>query len=164
MGVNVADSVAARLREIRTQAAYDAPAAAATAGARLGVDTVRGLLLRVRHSAGSPTPAPPGTPPAAITGNLARLVIRTPAVRTLPGVVVITWTSTAIYAGVQERGATISVKRAQILANTATGQFFGTSVSIPARPYLRPAMDSLIASGELARVTSDAFLTALGLG
>lgn len=47
------------------------------------------------------------------------------------------------YAAVHEFGATITPKRAQFLHFTVNGEeVFTKSVTIPARPYLRPAFDS----------------------
>jgi phage gpG-like protein len=76
------------------------------------------------HPAGTPTPSQPGEPPSLITGHLRRSVkVRGPA-RIASG-----WEAlvgpTAVYGRVQEFGG-------------RTGR--GMRTSLPARPYVRPAV------------------------
>ena len=124
---------------------------------------VKVLLTQQSHGAGTPTPSPPGTPPAKISGVLARSVMRTPTQRIGPGIAYTTWGPTVVYGPVQEYGAIITAKSARVLANRATGQVFGVQVTIPARPYMSRGTELLISSGTFTRVQSAAFLAALGL-
>jgi hypothetical protein len=62
---------------------------------------------------------------------------------------------------VQEFGwPDITAKRFPVLGNLDTG-FFGKTVTIPPRPFMRPSTVKLIESGTFAKVTSKAFLAAL---
>jgi hypothetical protein len=161
VSVNAAADVAARLRVLADRAARPAPVAAATAAGRAGETLVKLVLTKNTHAAGTPTPSPKGSPPAKISGDLARSVQRTPTIALGVGVAETTYGPTVIYGTVQEFGMPISVKRKQVLANAATGQIFGTHVVIPPRPFMRPSTVELIESGELARVMTEAFLAAL---
>jgi phage gpG-like protein len=47
-----------------------------------------------------------------------------------------------IYAGIQDQGGVITIKHKKVLANVETGQFFGTSVEIPAQHYMERGADT----------------------
>jgi hypothetical protein len=163
VSANAAQEVIDRLQVIRGRAAAEATQAAATAGGKAGETLVKVTLLKMSHDAGTPTPSPKGSPPAKISGDLARSVQRTPTVLLAPGIASSTYGPTVIYGTVQEFGMPISVKRKQVLANVATGQIFGTSVVIPPRPFMRPTTVMLMESGKLAQAMADAFLAALDI-
>jgi hypothetical protein len=164
MAGNVAAEVAARLRIMRDKAAVAAPRAAATAGGQAGETMVKVVLNKLSHPAGTPTPSAPGQPPAKVSGFLARSIQRAPTATLGPGIATTTYGSVAIYAAVHENGpVTITVKRARVLANRDTGQVFGTQVTIPRRPFFKPATEVLVESGELTRIMTKAFLAALDL-
>lgn len=163
MSANAARDVAANLRVIRDRATVAAPVAAAAAAGQAGEAMVKTLLTRTSHPSGTRTPSAPGSPPSRISGNLARSVQRTPAASTGPGRAMTAWGPTVIYGPVQEYGTTIHVRSKQVLANRSTGQFFGTHVTLPPRPFMRPATRLLIDSGTFTRVSGAAFVAALGL-
>lgn len=100
-------------------------------------------LTTYSHSAGTPTPSPPGEPPAIVSGQLRRSV----RVGTPTQVGRGTWESrtgpTAVYGRIQERGG-----RA------------GRGSTLPPRPYLAPSVQELLASGELFRIMRDAWAKA----
>jgi hypothetical protein len=162
VSANAAREVAANLAVIRDRAATVAPVAAAAAGGQAGEAMVKSLLTLRSHPAGTRTPSAPGDPPAKVSGDLARSVQRTPAASTGPGRASTTWGPTVIYGPVQEYGATIHVRARKVLADKAHGHFFGTQVTLPARPYVGPATRILIATGTFADVSSAAFAGALG--
>lgn len=83
------------------------------------------LYLRTfTHPEGTPTPSPPGGPPALVTGNLARSWRnRGPRLGLKPGVVEMEGGPTTVYARIQELGG-------------QTGK--GGRTRLPARPYVSP--------------------------
>jgi phage gpG-like protein len=94
-------------------------------------DVVRLLRLRM-HPPGTPTPSPPGEPPARITGALLRSVNAEPVVRTGAW----TWSARVgtriIYGRIQELGG-------------MSGR--GHRTYLPPRPYLSRAVTDLHAVG-----------------
>lgn len=82
------------------------------------------LLRRYTHEEGTPTPSPPGEPPALVTGNLRR------SYRTRRKV------SPSRYVAMTEVGPTAAYSRIQELGGV-TGRGYRTR--LPARPYHRPA-------------------------
>lgn len=83
------------------------------------------LTLRIyTHPAGTPTPSPPGAPPALISGDLMRSVHVSPTVRRRRGVYSTHVGPSARYSRIQELGG-------------RTGR--GRSTRLPARPYQKPA-------------------------
>lgn len=162
MPANAADAVTARLRALKAAAEGPAPRAAVTAMAHLGVAGTQVTLSQYSHPPGTPTPSPPGNPPAIITGQLRRSVTATPATQAGPGRYVATVGATAIYARIQEFGGVIvPVKASRLHWVDNAGHHFANQVTIPARPYLRPTTVKLAASGKLTEVASAAFLAAL---
>jgi hypothetical protein len=161
VSVNAAAEVSVRLRLIAERAARPAPVAAATAAGRAGETLVKVVLTKRSHALGTPTPSPKGSPPAKISGDLARSVQRTPTAPLGPGRAESTYGPTLFYGTVQEYGwPNIRAKNFPVLGNPTVG-FFGKEVTIPARPFMKPSTDLLIASGTAARVMTAAFLTAL---
>jgi phage gpG-like protein len=105
-------------------------------------------LALTTHAPGQRTLSAPGTPPALVTGTLRRSAVIVPAVSAGTRAVA-SCRVAAVYARIQEQGGTVSVQRKKVLANKRTGQVFGKSVRLPARPYMRPTRDLLVASGRL---------------
>lgn len=129
--------------------AVNAAAAAANAMAEEFRTELAGVTLRrSSHAAGTPTPSRPGDPPAMVTGKLARSAQVVPAVP-MGTRAVSACRVTAVYARIQSKGGTVTVKRARVLANRSTGQVFGKRVTLPARPYMEPTRDLLLITGRL---------------
>lgn len=82
----------------------------------------RTQLTRTSHALGTPTPAPPGEPPAMITGRLAGSL-----------------EVSVLGDGVVQVGATAPYARIQELGGTAGP---GYSTELPSRPYLIPAWEA----------------------
>ena len=124
--------------------------AAAAAANAMAIEFQRELvgvtLRKSSHKAGTDTPSKPGEPPALVTGTMRRSARIIPAVSAGPRAVAAVRVG-VIYARIQEKGGVVVVKRARILANKRTGQFFGPRVTIPRRPYMQPTRDLLLASG-----------------
>lgn len=163
MTANAAADVAARLRQLRAKAAYDAPVAACRALSQAAETAVKVTLTSSTHPEGTPTPSRPGQPPSLVTGRLRRSVTRTPPRVIAPGTALCTVGSVAICASVHEFGpVTIHAKRVASLGTPVAG-FFGPQVTIPRRPFLAPATQRLIASGMAARVAAAAWMDAMGI-
>lgn len=133
------------------QAALEAMVARVEAATPFAVDTAAALLEgRARsqlsqssHQQGTRTPSAPGSPPSLITGVLRssfEILGPTPAGAAAWAAIV---GPTAVYARIQELGG-------------VTGR--GSAVTLPARPYVRPAYDELVHSPELL----DVFVQAWG--
>lgn len=94
-------------------------------------------LSRNSHERGTPTPAPPGGPPAMISGSLARSVKAKPVRQVGPGRFVGLVGPTIVYGPIQERGGTIVAHGQFLRWYDAEGRaFFKHSVTLPARPYM----------------------------
>lgn len=87
-------------------------------------------VVRSMHG---PAPSPPGTPPARRSGTLARSV-RPTKVRMSGFRATVSVAPHTVYARIQQKGGTIRVKRAKVLTDGKT--FFGTQVTLLARPYM----------------------------
>lgn len=161
-GDNAAERVAARLRVMADRAAGPAPKAAIEASTRAAETITKLALSQYSHSAGTPTPSPPGSPPAIVSGKGRQSIHRSPAARVAPATYVQTLGSLLLYMSVQERGAVIRVKSKRVLANVQTGQVFGPGpVTIPARPWLKPSVEIWRSSGAGARAAREAFVTVI---
>lgn len=99
---------------------------AALGGARLmGVETQRLLNLR-SHPRGTPTPSPPGAPPARISGDLSNSVHVDPAPEGAGGTYRARVQSGLDYSWVQEYGGSV-----------------GHGATLPARPYIKSGRDNV---------------------
>lgn len=107
--------------------------AATTGGHLIEAGAKKNLGLRA-HARGTPTPSPPGSPPALITGTLRRSIRVTAA----EPVSITGWTVSV--------GPTVVYGRIQELGGDA-GR--GGSVHLPPRPYLEPALQEVVDSGAL---------------
>ena len=109
------------------------------------------------------TPAPPGRPPAFMTGGLAASVTKTPAV----GGGGVAWSYVAphtIYAGTQEYGGIHVGKPLMWLwvryigpAEVKRRGWRRHTVDIPARPYMSTAVAETVADGSLTRAAMETF-------
>lgn len=102
-------------------------------------------LSRYYHPPNTPTPSPPGQPPARIGGHLRGSLKPTGPFPTAGG-----YTgqlgATAVYARIQELGG-------------RTGRNHASE--LPPRPYLRPTHRAMLADGSLRRIFADAWRDAL---
>jgi hypothetical protein len=138
-----------RLNRIADALAAKGAAAAANAmAAEFHAELTDVTLRRSSHAAGTRTPAAAGDPPALVTGTLRRSAVIVPAVSAGTRAVSACRVA-AVYARIQEQGGTVTAQRKKVLANKQTGQVFGKSVRLPARPYMKPTRDLLVASGRL---------------
>ena len=114
-------------------------------GAHLIEAETKKNLTRYSHPKNTVTPSPPGEPPAIVTGQLRRSIRVQGPTKTGLG----TWESktgpTAVYGRIQELGG-------------VTGR--GGATTLPARPYLGPAVKALIDSGRLEEVFVQAWRNA----
>lgn len=128
-----------KLQRIRDRAPWGARAAALAMASLMVSEVQRDELSRRSHAPHTPTPSPPGEPPARISGNLrASITIKQgPAGGARSSVAV---------------GGTVPYARIQELGGTA-----GRGSTLPARPYLRPAKERIEASGALSRTARSRF-------
>jgi hypothetical protein len=117
--------------------------AAAGAMARAGKDAIREQLNKRSHARGTPTPSPPGQPPAKISGRLRDHIIVVPARQAgAHRFVAMAGPDGVIYARIQEKGGVAGRNH---------------SATLPPRPYVLPAVMGLRASGRLREVSVAAF-------
>ena len=102
-------------------------------------------LSRYSHPPHTPTPSPPGQPPARITGHLIGSLSPTGPFPTGGG-----------FAG--KVGPTAVYSRIQELGGQAGRNH---SVTLPPRPYMRPTRSKVIADGSLRRLFVGAWRRAL---
>lgn len=102
-------------------------------------------LSRYAHAPNTPTPSPPGAPPARISGHLRGGLSPTGPYATGVGFAGKVG-PTAVYSRIQELGG-------------QTGR--NHSVTLPPRPYMRPVHAQLIADGSLRRIYVGAWRRAL---
>lgn len=104
-------------------------------------------LTTSSHPRNTPTPSQPGEPPSLVTGQLRRSIRIDHPNRGGDGI----WSTrigpTAVYGRIQELGG-------------VTGR--GGATTLPARPYLAPALEAAISSGRLGDVFDEAWRVALG--
>jgi phage gpG-like protein len=162
MAGNAALDANIALQALRDLAAGPAPLAAARTLSNQHERDVKLILTRLTHARGTRTPSAPGEPPALVSGTLRRSVTHI-AVGSGPGLAIGAVWADAWYAGIQETGGRVTAKRFPQLGNPAVG-FFGTSVDLPARPYMALALAEALANREsLGEMSASAFAAALGL-
>lgn len=99
---------------------------AAVGGAQL-METETQRLLNLRsHPRGTPTPSPPGAPPARISGDLRDSVRADPAAEGAAGTYRASVRSGVAYSWVQEHGGRV-----------------GRGAQLPPRPYIKPGRDNV---------------------
>ncbi len=131
------DRMALRIRSATRSAVRD--------GMRLAQRRAFVQLSRYSHPPHTPTPSPPGQPPARISGHLRGSLDPTgpyPVNGGFGGKV----GPTAVYSRIQELGG-------------VTGR--GHSVTLPPRPYLGPTRAALVTDGSLRRIFVGAWRRAL---
>ena len=129
--------------------ANDAATRAATAkGAHLIEAETKKALTTYSHPKGTPTPSPPGRPPAIVTGQLRRSIKVEGPTRAGVATYQAKIGPTAIYGRIQELGG-------------MTGR--GHKTRLPPRPYLEPTVTRLITSGRLGEVYREAWTAARGI-
>lgn len=130
------------------EAAVAATNTAVARGAALIEGETKKALTTYSHPKGTPTPSPPGQPPAIIGGALRRSVItRILTTATLGSPVASASVGpTIVYARIQELGG-------------RTGR--GHRTTLPPRPYLAPTVNRLVTGGSLERVFADAWRAAV---
>ena len=138
---------------------------AAAANAMAGAEhryLVTNVLVRYTHPPQTKTPSPPGQPPALVTGTLRRslrVVPAAPAPRTTASLAPHT-----VYARIQELGGNIYPVRRKFLRWVEDGTVhFAKHVHLPARPYMRPGRDDLVANGTFHREAEAAFERVVGV-
>jgi len=134
-----------RLREIARRAGDQGGRAAAAAMAKEGKKAIEAQLAKRSHTRGTPTPSPPGQPPAKISGRLhdnivTQLPRQTGANRWEAAV----GPQNVIYARIQDQGG-------------VAGR--GHHTVIPPRPYMLPA--KLAAQQAAHEAGTRAFLAAV---
>lgn len=115
-------------------AANEGSRKAVTGAANLVASRTKAKLTTSSHKKGTPTPSRRGEPPSLVSGTLRRSVKVVPAIPLGAGVWQASVGPTAVYARVQELGG-------------ACGR--GLHTVLPPRPYLSPALQEAIDSGEL---------------
>jgi hypothetical protein len=156
------EELAAYWREV----AGRVPAACAAAANAMAVAEQRYLttnvLVRYSHPPFTKTPSPPGQPPAIVTGTLRRslrIVFAPPAARTTSSLAPHT-----VYARIQEVGGDIYPVRRKYLRWFEDGAWhFAKHVHLPARPYMLPGRNDLVANGTFHQVASAAFYATVGV-
>jgi hypothetical protein len=160
-------AVPGMLEAIRARVA-EAAIPVANAMARTYGDHLTNVTLRESgaHPPVTPTPAPPGRPPAMITGDLIRSVTRQPAVGG-GGIATSSVAPHTIYAATQEYGGDHFAKDGEFMwlwlkyigaSEVAARGWNKTAVHIPARPYMRTATAETVADGSLHRSAETAIL------
>lgn len=121
------------------------------------------VLRRTMHPPGEFWRATRGMPPAYASGNLARSVLRSPAVRTGPASARASAGAYALYAGVQEFGKEniVPVRANYMHWVNSRGAWWMKRVDIPEHPFFRPARDEMIREGSLSRLAAAAFYKAI---
>lgn len=114
-------------------------------------------LIRFQHAPGTRTTSPPGSPPAKMTGRLRDSVQAWPGVA---GVVSAAYVAPfQFYAGVQEYGDEMVPTHFHYMHWYTDGvPYWKKHVTVPARPYMRPAIKAAIANGSLSRAAVKAFM------
>lgn len=131
---------------------------ASAAMAEYAVQKIRGNLNARSHPPETKTPAPPGGPPARISGRLLRSV--TAGRTTGRGGVWVTEAGSrgVIYAHVQEYGREIHARRAPFLVFVQDGMVHrGRQVYIPPRPFVTSTVAQIRHDGSLTRAGEAAF-------
>ena len=123
------------------------------------------MLESGSHAPVTQTPAPPGRPPAIMTGRLRGSVRRTPGVSIGAGIAEATVSPHTIYAGTQEFGGVHTGKPYMWLWVRYIGphevlrrNWRKHVVKIPSRSYMRTAVEEELASGGLTAAAAAEFM------
>lgn len=150
------EELPARLREMSGRVQSEGPRVAAYAMASAFLTEISVVVLaRSSHPRGTRTPSAPGDPPALVGGALRRSMRLSPPVVTGTSRAVAKVSPRIVYARIQEAGGTVSTDKPHGLGSPQSG-FFGHSVTLPARPYMRPTARRMAASGQLRKAAVEA--------
>lgn len=149
-----------RLRALARRAESEGGRAAAHAMAQEGQAAQREALGRTSHPRGTKTPAPPGGPPARISGRLQASIIATMPRQESAGV----WVAESgprgvVYAAIQNRGGTIVAHGPGLVFQYDGGWHRVKSVTLPARPYVSPPVRAR--QDRIDQAGQDAFMRAV---
>ena len=158
------DEFIAKMKELELRTMASSPAVAAAMGRAFHDRLVNVTLRRYVHPMYVRTQSPPGSTPAFVSGELAYSV--TMDVRGGAGGSARAYVGPhTIYAGVQEFGGEMHARPGGFMRWYMDGRWwFKKHVEVPARPYIRPTRDEMIADGSLHRVAVATFLAAEGYG
>ena len=151
------EELAGYLRMLAVRAG-EAAIPGADAMGRVYRDEVKRELTRLSHARGTVTPSPPGAPPAMESGALAGSVTMVPA--STPVVATASVSPHTIYDAVQEYGHTMHAHH-DFMHYFYGGERFSRTVTVPPRPYMRPAIDIVAGNGSCAAAAAAAFYAAL---
>ncbi|MDT0435602.1 MULTISPECIES: HK97 gp10 family phage protein [Streptomyces] len=112
--------------------------------AHLAEAAIKQMLTTSSHPKGTPTPSAPGDPPSLVTGTLRRSIKVVGPVPAGFGRWVAQVGPTAVYGRVQELGGPV-----------------GRGAELPPRPYVQPAYERLVTTGQIGAVYHRAWRTAL---
>ncbi|MFJ8798538.1 hypothetical protein [Streptomyces sp. NPDC102487] len=130
---------------VRIEADLQRATRVATAhAAHLAEAAIKQLLTTSSHPKGTPTPSAPGEPPSLVSGTLRRSIKVVGPVPAGYGRWLAEVGPTAVYGRIQELGGTA-----------------GHGSELPARPYVMPAYERLVAGGAIARTYHVAWRAAL---
>lgn len=134
-------------------AVLEAMRKSAVEGAEAIQGVTRGLLTAKGHAEFTKTPSAKGSPPAAISGALAASVHVTALPQELGAMVGPTSEASSVngpYGRAQELGSDDEAIRAKYMRWVENGKtYYKKARELPERPYLKPATEDVIASGEL---------------
>jgi phage gpG-like protein len=115
-------------------------------------------LRQTSHGYGQFYKATRGRPPAYVTGNLARSIVRRPAFGGIRATASVG--ATAKYAAIQEFGGFTWPNNNRFMHWTnSAGSWFMKEVYVPKHPYMQPTTDDLIRDGGFTRAAMSAFMT-----
>jgi hypothetical protein len=138
--------------------AHEAAKAASQDGAEAIQKVTRAKLLGHSHPAHTRTPSPPGSPPAAISGELAASVdVRMEDDWALVGPTDSARSKRGAYGRFLEMGGDHEAKNASgYMTWHEDGEWYQARILRKGpRPYLKPATEDVIDSGELLRIYAD---------
>lgn len=119
---------------------------------------IRRQLSRYPHPAHTYTPSPAGMSPGLISGHLRDRVLTTPA-RPIGDAI---WQTTVgprdvVYAAIQEYGGEMHAHRQYMTWVTNDKRYYAKDVTLPARPYMHPAVYRMRSDGSITRAARDGF-------
>jgi hypothetical protein len=147
------------LKALRDRAAVSAPPTVMAMADSYQERVSRVTLRRYSHSFGTKTDSPPGQPPAWVLGALARSVTSVPGASS--GMVATARVGPhTIYARLQELGGVVRPHGHPFLRfRGLDGEWvYKRSVTVPARPYMRPTLEDMILDGSLTRAAAERFM------
>ena len=153
----------ALFKAIRDQASTAAVPAADGMAEQFSGDVGRTLRMTVHAPmpAGAPHyrpfgifyPAIEGAPPAYATGNLAHSMFRERAIGGVTASALVG--NDAVYAAVQEEGATLYPNSAYLHWRNTHGSYWMRSVTVPAHPYFGRTLRFDVANGSLTKAAME---------